>query len=146
MGSGEKAFAIYPPTCTHPFGTPASQPGKKRGDLLLNELPRSKLRGIRTNRESLAQLSPPFDTTFPSIRALRATQDGRISINRLSRVATWGGRASRDSGQTDFFADSPSSHVSVAYRGAGFPCGVTVTAEGDGHGRAHTPQGNDGLW
>ena len=25
------------------------------------------------------------------------------------------------SGQTDFFADSPSSHVSVAYRGAGFP-------------------------
>src|SRR5713226_6422048 len=24
-----------------------------------NELPRSKLRGIRTNRESLAQLSPP---------------------------------------------------------------------------------------
>src|SRR3989338_3633039 len=27
----------------------------------------------------------------------------------------------------------------------GFPCGVTVTAEGDDHGRAHTPQGNDGL-
>jgi len=25
------------------------------------------------------------------------------------------------SGQTDFFADSPSSHVSVAYRGDGFP-------------------------
>src|SRR3990167_5048206 len=87
----------------------------------LNELPRSKLTGYQTNRESLPQLSPPFDTTFPSIRALRATQDGRISINRLSRVAAGGGRASRDSGQTDFFADSPSSHVSVAYRGAGFP-------------------------
>src|SRR3989338_4573724 len=71
------------------------------------ELPRSKLTGYQTNRESLTQLSPPFDTTFPSIRALRATQDDRISINRLSRVATWGGRASRDSGQTDFFADSP---------------------------------------
>src|SRR3989338_8005345 len=26
---------------------------------ITNELPRSKLRGIRTNRESLAQLSPP---------------------------------------------------------------------------------------
>ena len=31
-------------------------PGSSRR---LNELPRSKLRGIRTNRESLAQLSPP---------------------------------------------------------------------------------------